>query len=174
MALSGPGGAARKRRKEGAHFGVGERRLFVMHEMAGLGRLGELEIREVIPEAVAPFGRAHRIRVAPEHTSGTRNGIELWRALLDPLEAHRQSAAVPLESTREIARLHEIVDPHFKIVVERMLVHRPAVQEMAEVDAAGVAVVADEFLRQGPLVEILVERLGQIRALAPTREPTPG
>ena len=64
MALSGPGGAARKRRKEGEHFGVGERRLFVMHEMAGLGRLGELEIREVIPETVAPFGRAHRIGVA--------------------------------------------------------------------------------------------------------------
>src|SRR3712207_5731692 len=76
---------------------------------------------------------------------------------------------IPVEAALEIARLHEVVDPHLEVLVEEAGLVRPVVEEVLYVGLASLSIPTGEG--SGP--PLLVERLVPDLLDALRLEPAP-
>src|SRR3712207_2177105 len=74
---------------------------------------------------------------------------------------------IPVEAALEVARLHEVVHPHFEVFVEEAGLVRPVVEEVLYVGLARLAIPTDEGGSPPLLVEQLVPDLPDAVGLEP-------
>src|SRR6185437_9647931 len=155
--------------KEGPNFAAGEVGFFVMHEMTGVWHRRHFGIAEILAQSIYPIALEDGIALAPKDARRQidRRALRLGRLAAHCREPSLVGADVPVEAALEIARLEEVVDPGLDILVEGMGIMRPMREEMAEIEAAGLARAADERGGPGLLVERLVPDLDEMLGRRP-------
>src|SRR5215210_4854900 len=138
-----------------------------MGEVAGLPHRGEIEVGEIVLEPVGPLDLEHAVTLTPPHAGGCLYLWKLGRAIAHEVYPRLVGADVPVETTLQVARPHEVVHPGVEVPIEETWRMRPAVEEVTEVGLAGLAVLAHQGGGPGLLVEGLVPDLVYATGVSP-------
>ena len=128
-------------------------RLLELHEMSSLRNRLEIQIVEVVTQAISPPHFQHRVASAPPDARRGVNFRKARGAITDKFNPRAVQANIPIEPTLEIARFEEIVHPCIYILVECMRIARPMAEKMTNIVFAGLPVRADEVCSPWLLVE---------------------
>ncbi len=121
----------------------------------------------MVSQPVRPFGCDQRIAAAPEKARRDLDARLRRQLAFQPEAAIGRGREIPVEAALDVARLHEVVDIGFQQVAEHGgIVARPVVEEMAEVEPAGLARAADQLRGPRQLLEVLIPDLDQMAGLA--------